>query len=115
MWKPKNLDEERPLYLAIADALQSDIAEGRLEPGARMPTQRELARSVGVDLSTVRGPTPNARGAASCRLPWGGGPSFRPTSPFQFPWFPRSPRIRGSSKWALSSPSTPWKRNLPRR
>ena len=53
MWKPKDLDEERPLYLAIAEALQRDIAEGRLEPGARMPTQRELSRSVGVDLSTV--------------------------------------------------------------
>lgn len=53
MWKPNDLDEERPLYLAIADALQRDVAEGRLEPGAKMPTQRELARTVGVDLSTV--------------------------------------------------------------
>lgn len=53
MWKPKDLDEERPLYLAIAEALQRDIAEGRLEAGARMPTQRELSRTVGVDLSTI--------------------------------------------------------------
>lgn len=53
MWKPLNLDDDMPLYLAIANAVERDIGEGRLVPGERMPTQRELAAAVGVDLSTV--------------------------------------------------------------
>ncbi len=53
MWRPQALDDNKPLYIAIADALERDIAEGRLGPGERIPTQRELASAVGVDLSTV--------------------------------------------------------------
>jgi DNA-binding transcriptional MocR family regulator len=53
MWKPASLQEDRPLYLAIADALAHDVAAGRLAPGERLPPQREMARIIGVDLSTV--------------------------------------------------------------
>ena len=35
-----------PLYARIVDALASDIAEGHLVPGTRLPTQRELAEVV---------------------------------------------------------------------
>jgi DNA-binding transcriptional MocR family regulator len=53
MWLP-HLDPERgPLYLAIADALAQDVASGRLEPGARLPTHRELADGLGVTVGTV--------------------------------------------------------------
>ena len=53
MWRPRDIDLEKPLYLAIADALQRDIADGTIAPGARLPTHRELADIVGVDVSTV--------------------------------------------------------------
>jgi DNA-binding transcriptional MocR family regulator len=42
-----------PLYRAIADALAEDIDAGRLTPGTRLPTHRELAERVGVTVGTV--------------------------------------------------------------
>jgi DNA-binding transcriptional MocR family regulator len=53
MWKPASLQDDRPLYLAIADALARDVAAGKLAPGQRLPTHREMAGIIGVDLSTV--------------------------------------------------------------
>lgn len=43
----------RPIYLKIADALAAARSSGRLQPGDRLPPQRELARFLGVDLTTV--------------------------------------------------------------
>ena len=47
-WEPE-IEKEggRPLYRAIADALQRDIAAGALKPGDRLPAQREEAKSLG--------------------------------------------------------------------
>ena len=42
-----------PKYLAIADAIEAAVRTGELRPGERLPPQRELARSLGVDLTTV--------------------------------------------------------------
>jgi DNA-binding transcriptional MocR family regulator len=42
-----------PLYARIVDALAADIAEGRLVPGSRLPTQRELAEHVGATVATI--------------------------------------------------------------
>jgi DNA-binding transcriptional MocR family regulator len=42
-----------PLYIRIVDALASDIAQGHLVPGTRLPTQRELAERVGTTVATV--------------------------------------------------------------
>ena len=42
-----------PIYQAIADAIGLEIEAGRLKPGARLPTQRVLARQLGVTLTTV--------------------------------------------------------------
>jgi DNA-binding transcriptional MocR family regulator len=53
MWKPDSLSPDTPLYIGIADALARDISSGRLRPGERLPTQRALASTIGVDLSTV--------------------------------------------------------------
>ncbi len=51
-WSP-DLDPEAPIYLAIADALAADVESGRLEPGERLPTHRDLARRLGVNVMTV--------------------------------------------------------------
>ncbi|MGF1609691.1 MAG: PLP-dependent aminotransferase family protein [Kiloniellales bacterium] len=42
-----------PRYLAIADALAGDIAQGRLKPGERLPTHRDLGWKLGVTVGTV--------------------------------------------------------------
>ncbi len=46
-------DREGPRYLAIAEAISSDIAAGRLAPGDRLPPQRELAQRLSLDFTTV--------------------------------------------------------------
>ena len=43
-----------PRYSRIADALRARIREGALAPGARLDNQRQLARSFGVTLMTLR-------------------------------------------------------------
>lgn len=52
-WRPRLDPAAGPLYLAIAEAIAGDLAAGRLAPGARLPPQRVLARSLGVDFTTV--------------------------------------------------------------
>ena len=37
-WFPALDERPGPRYVAIADALAADISEGRLSPGARLPT-----------------------------------------------------------------------------
>lgn len=53
MWTPRLVKGTTPLYLALADALAADVANGRLRNGARLPPQRELARLLDLDLTTV--------------------------------------------------------------
>jgi DNA-binding transcriptional MocR family regulator len=52
-WIPQIKNGNGPKYLAIAEALRSDIQAGRLTPGHRLPPQRSLAKELGVDLTTV--------------------------------------------------------------
>lgn len=53
-WKPETLVRGGgALYAAIADALADDIRRGRLVPGSRLPTHRQLARDLGVNVVTV--------------------------------------------------------------
>jgi GntR family phosphonate transport system transcriptional regulator len=43
-----------PIWKAIADALRSDLAEGRYSPGDKLPTEAALADRFGVNRHTVR-------------------------------------------------------------
>src|SRR5262245_57773461 len=52
-WVPTLADRDGPLYRRIVDALVADIASGRLHRGQQLPTHRALAKSLGVDLTTV--------------------------------------------------------------
>jgi len=52
-WTPGLNGREGPRYLAIAEAIEADIALGRLAPGDRLPPQRELAQRLGLDFTTV--------------------------------------------------------------
>ncbi|MBK4719998.1 PLP-dependent aminotransferase family protein [Azospirillum sp. YIM DDC1] len=52
-WVPDLEGRQGPRYRAIADALSDDIANGRLAPGARLPTHRDLAYRLGVTVGTI--------------------------------------------------------------
>ncbi|MEP9375153.1 PLP-dependent aminotransferase family protein [Aquabacter sp. CN5-332] len=52
-WIPKIENSDSPRYLAIANAIGTDIAAGILVPGDQLPPQRRLAALLGVDFTTV--------------------------------------------------------------
>lgn len=53
MWKPRQLNTDISLYVAIADELERDILEGHLTAGEKLPPQRALAKVIGVNLTTI--------------------------------------------------------------
>lgn len=52
-WKPTLDPSTKPLYKALAAQLETDIQNGTLTPGTRLPPQRELADFLDINLSTV--------------------------------------------------------------
>ncbi len=52
-WTPRLETASPSKHQGIFDALVADIANGRLGPGDRLPSQRLVARALGVDLTTV--------------------------------------------------------------
>lgn len=52
-WTPILALDGRPRYVAIADAIAADIKSGRLAPADRLPPQRQLARKLGMDFTTI--------------------------------------------------------------
>lgn len=52
-WTPAIDRADGPLYLALANAIATDIASGVLRPGLRLPPQRVLAGRLGIDFTTV--------------------------------------------------------------
>ena len=43
----------RPAYRALADGLRVAVVDGRIAPGTRLPSERELTRALGVSRTTV--------------------------------------------------------------
>lgn len=52
-WSPDIRKRRGPRYLAIADQLGQDVADGSLKTGDRLPTHRDLAWHLGVTVGTV--------------------------------------------------------------
>jgi DNA-binding transcriptional MocR family regulator len=52
-WNPEVKKGAGPIYSAICDALELDIARGRLRPTDKLPPQRDLAYRLGVTVGTV--------------------------------------------------------------
>lgn len=52
-WLPDLSRHDGPKYRAIVDAIAADMAGGRLPPGIRLPTHRDLAWRLGVTVGTV--------------------------------------------------------------
>lgn len=49
-----DFSDPRPAYLQIADDLRSQIKSGRLAPGSKLPSQRDLAEQYEVASGTLR-------------------------------------------------------------
>lgn len=52
-WLPTISNAAGPKYRQITDAIEADIASGLLRRGQQMPTHRQLAAALGIDLTTV--------------------------------------------------------------
>ena len=66
-WCPALDHRPGPRYVAIADALAADISEGRLPPGTRLPTHRDLAWDLKVTVGTVKTHVHNILGKLGVR------------------------------------------------
>ena len=62
-WLGRLQRDGRPVYLALAEALEAAVRDGELQPGDQLPPQRAVAERLGVDLTTVT----RAYGAARAR------------------------------------------------
>src|SRR5579862_465886 len=47
-------DNGVPIYVQLRDQIAAAIGRGELRPGARLPTMREVAVTLAVDLNTVQ-------------------------------------------------------------
>ncbi|WP_100216142.1 PLP-dependent aminotransferase family protein [Paraburkholderia hospita] len=85
IWTPVVRKSDGPVYLAIADALSSDILSGSLPEGTRLPTQRSLAEALGIDFTTVTRAYAEARrrGLVEGRVGQGTYVRVRPSTPQQ--------------------------------
>ncbi|MCW2248552.1 DNA-binding transcriptional MocR family regulator [Azospirillum fermentarium] len=80
VWHPDLANRDRPVYLAIADAIADDIRSGRLAAGQRLPPQRALADRLGLDLTTVSRAYSEARQRGLLDARVGQGTFVRPPS-----------------------------------
>lgn len=53
IWTPNIQHSDAPLYKQLADAIETDIFSGRLQPGEKLPTHRDLADSLGIHVTTI--------------------------------------------------------------
>lgn len=47
-------DKAQPIYLQIIDQIKKALARGSLNPGDKLPSQRELALTLGVNPNTIQ-------------------------------------------------------------
>jgi DNA-binding transcriptional MocR family regulator len=52
-WLPDVSAGSGPLYMRLADRIETDIAKGILLPGVKLPPQRDLAYDIGVTIGTI--------------------------------------------------------------
>ena len=49
-----NEKDNRPIYLQIIGQIKEQVSSGTLQPGDELPSVRELANSLGINMHTVR-------------------------------------------------------------
>src|SRR5262245_42312883 len=107
-WKPRIAAGARYKHEAIAEALKADIAAGLVEPGAALPPQRDIARALGVDLTTVTRALNEVRRAGLIEARTGSGTFVRAHPPV-------SEFAAGNGGVDLSMNMPPQPTGLPRR
>jgi GntR family transcriptional regulator len=55
MWISIDAQNSRPIYLQIIYQIKQQIRQGTLKPGDELPSVRELAQILGVNMHTTRG------------------------------------------------------------
>lgn len=55
MWLSINERDSRPIYLQIINQVKDQVRRGLLKPGDELPSVRELADSLQINMHTVRG------------------------------------------------------------
>jgi GntR family transcriptional regulator len=54
MWISIDEQDSRPIYLQIIYQIKQQIRQGTLKPGEELPSVRELARILGINMHTTR-------------------------------------------------------------
>jgi GntR family transcriptional regulator len=54
MWLSINTQSQRPLYLQIILQIKEQVRRGDLKPGDELPSVREMADNLGINMHTVR-------------------------------------------------------------
>jgi GntR family transcriptional regulator len=91
-----------PIYVQLRDQLLGAIGAGTLAPGAQMPTMREVAVALKVDLNTVRHAYDELERAGAISLERGRG-SFVSASPPTSPSPARAAQTDGLARQVLAS------------
>jgi len=55
MWLTLNETDSRPIYMQIISQVRDQVRSGQLKPGDELPSVRELADSLNINMHTVRG------------------------------------------------------------
>lgn len=85
-WIPTLEESARPKFKRLADAIERDVYSGKLSPGDKLPTHRDLADDLKMNVSTVtRGYAEAEKGASSAVL-WGGELSLPPMRSRHHQW-----------------------------
>jgi GntR family transcriptional regulator len=54
MWISIDENDNRPMYLQIINQIKEQVSKGALQPGDNLPSVRELAESLKINMHTVR-------------------------------------------------------------
>jgi len=71
-----NQHDNRPLYLQIIIQIKEQVGNGTLKPGDELPSVREVADSLGINLHTVRSAYLKLRDRALSICIWGAEPGL---------------------------------------
>jgi GntR family transcriptional regulator len=66
-----NEKDYRPIYLQLIGQIKEQVSNGSLRPGDELPSVRELADSLGINMHTVRNAYLKLRDQGIINLRWG--------------------------------------------
>ncbi len=55
-WMKVNFDISKPIYQQVIAEIQRSLVRGELEPGSKLPSQRDLAQKLKVNHNTIQRP-----------------------------------------------------------